>query len=473
MNPSPNSEPPKVIDRNNFYYQSAKWWILIAVGTSTFMSALDGSVVNTILPVINRNLGSGIAAVEWVVITYLLVLSGLLLSFGRLGDLRGHKKIFIVGLVTFIVGSTLCGFSVSITTLVLFRGIQAVGAAMVQANSPAIITKNFPGSQRGQALGTVATMTYLGLTIGPFFGGWLTQQFSWRAVFFINIPIGLFVLWLSNHHIPVHKPSQPTRIFDFPGALTFTTGLVVLMLALNQGHSLGWSSPMIIALFLCSVLLFGTFVYIEQRSTSPMISLNLFKNRTFSASTLSAIFNYFCIYGILFLVPFYLIQGRNLSPAQAGLLLTMQPIIMAILAPISGTLSDRIGTRYLTVSGMLLLALGLVLLSGLDNQTTKFQITLALGVVGLGTGIFISPNTSALMGSAPKHRQGTAAGILATSRNLGMVLGVGLAGAIFTTVLSEFDETAAINLTLKINFIVTAGVALLGAIIAATTKKGI
>jgi MFS family permease len=179
-----------------------KWWVLLAIGISTFMSALDGSVVNTVLPVISAYFGTDVSNIEWVVTIYLLVLSGLLLSFGRLGDLRGHKTVFISGFGIFILSSALCGFAPSLGWLVAFRAVQALGAAMLSANSPAILTKSFPGTQRGQALGLQATMTYLGLTVGPTLGGWLTDQFSWRAIFYINIPVGLAALWLGLRHIP-------------------------------------------------------------------------------------------------------------------------------------------------------------------------------------------------------------------------------------------------------------------------------
>jgi EmrB/QacA subfamily drug resistance transporter len=450
-----------------------KWWVLVAIGISTFMSALDGSVVNTVLPVINRSFGSSIAAIEWVVTIYLLVLSGLLLSFGRLGDLRGHKSVYMLGFAVFLIGSGFCGFSRSALNLVFFRAIQALGAAMIQANSPAIITKGFPGAQRGQALGMVATMTYLGLTVGPSFGGWLAEMVSWRVVFYINIPVGLLAFWLSLRFIPNDRPTLSKEQFDLLGAITFTSGLVLLLFALNQGHALGWFSPIILGLIISAVFTLVLFIRTELRSPAPMLDLRLFRNRIFSASVSSAIFNYICLYSIVFLLPFYLIQGRGFTPSQTGLLLTAQPIIMAIVAPISGSFSDRIGTRLPVVAGMLTLAFGLILLSRLDGQSSHDQIALALGVAGLGTGTFISPNNSALMGAAPRNRQGIAAGILATARNLGMVLGVGLAGAIFTTILGNLGtkNSPAVFAAIHITFLVTAVFALMGAVIAATRNR--
>lgn len=445
----------------------SKWWVLIAIGVGTYMSALDGSVVNTILPVIKQHFGINVAAIEWVVIIYLLVLSGLLLSFGRLGDIRGHKVIYLTGFLVFLFGSLLCGISPSVGYLVLFRAIQAFGGAMIQANSPAIITKSFPGTQRGQALGLVATMTYLGLTTGPSFGGWLAQTFSWRAVFYINIPIGLIALILSWRFIAADRPKTQDERFDIPGAITFTGGLILLLLGLNQGYKLGWNSPQIILLLSSALVLLFIFLKIEQGADNPMLDLGLFKNSIFSSSVASAILNYICVYGILFLLPFYLIDGRNFSPAQAGMLLTAQPIIMALVAPISGSLSDRIGTRAPTTIGMLVLALGLFLLSRLGIDSPKSQIIVSLGVAGLGIGVFISPNNSALMGAAPRKRQGIAAGILATARNLGMVLGVGFAGAIFTTYYGadHIARPESLFAAIQSSFMITSLFAILGAVV--------
>ena len=416
---------------------SQKWGVLVAVGIGTFMTALDTSVVNTVLPVIGQNFNKAITTVEWVVTIYLLVLSGLLLSFGRLGDMRGHKTIYLAGFGIFMFGSFFSGAAPNVGLLIASRGLQALGAAMLAANSPAILTKSFPMEQRGQALGLQATMTYLGLTAGPSLGGWLASLFGWRVVFYINLPVGLIAIWLSLRFIPNDTHSLQAEQFDYKGALAFLFGLGALLLGLNQGEDWGWASIPILALLSIAILLLVLFIYIEMHVDHPMLDLSLFKQLSFSMTAASAVINYIGVYSSIFLMPYYLIQGRGFSPAQAGLILTAQPVIMAIIAPISGTLSDRIGTRIPAVLGMAVLAGGLFALSRLNADSNTLTMMGALAIVGLGTGAFISPNNSALMGSAPKSRQGIAAGILATSRNFGMVLGVGIAGAIYTTVLSH------------------------------------
>jgi EmrB/QacA subfamily drug resistance transporter len=430
------------------------------------MSALDTSVVNAVLPIINQSFASDIATVEWVVTIYLLIVSGLLLSFGRLGDMRGHKSIFMIGFAIFIISSALCGLAPSIRSLIAFRGLQALGAAMLAANSPAILTKNFPSSQRGQALGLQATMTYLGLTVAPSLGGFLTDLISWRAVFYINIPVGLIAFFLSWRFIPQDRTFRTGERFDLPGAAIFLAALIALLIGLNQGHSLGWSSIPIISLIAFSILFLISFILVESRSSNPMLDLRLFKNKVFSASSTSAVLNYIAVFSILLLLPFYLIQGRNLSPSQAGLILTIQPIVMAIVAPIAGMISDRVGTQIPSVFGMTVLTLGLLLLAKLGPLSAIYEISIALAVVGFGTGTFISPNNSAIMGSAPPNRQGIAAGVLATARSTGMVLGVGLAGAIFTTVLASGQGEGNLFNATRVSFMVAAGLAALGATIA-------
>ena len=295
-----------------------KWLVLIAIGASTFMSALDTSVVNTVLPVINQSFGSEIATVEWVVTIYLLIVSGLLLSFGRLGDMRGHKQVFLIGFTIFITSSALCGWAPSIGALITFRGLQAIGAAMLASNSPAILTKNFPASQRGQALGLQATMTYLGLTAAPSLGGWLTDLISWRSVFYINVPVGLAAFILSWKFIPQDRQTENQERFDLPGGVLFLASLIALLLGLNQGYAWGWTSLPILSLIIFSGFFLAIFIFVERRSSSPMLDLSLFKNRVFSASTISALINYIAVFSILLLLPFYLIQGREFSPSQAG-----------------------------------------------------------------------------------------------------------------------------------------------------------
>ena len=449
----------------------AKWWVLVTVGIGTFMSALNGSVVNAVLPVMRRGLHADFATIEWVVTIYLLVVSGLLLLFGRLGDLRGHKTWFVSGLAGFAAASGLCCLAPDATFVILFRALQAIAAAMLFANSPAILTKSFPPEQRGQALGLQATMTYLGLTVGPSLGGLLAQRWGWRAVFAINVPIGAVAVCMALRFVQREKIEERGGI-DFAGATLLFTGLLGLLLALNRGHAWRWGPP-VVALLAASAVLLSLFVAVERRARSPILDLALFRERAFSAASASALLNYIAVYAILFLFPFYLIEVRGLGPARAGLLLTVQPLVMTVAAPLSGIASDRIGTRTPTTLGMALLAAGLLWLSRLDPRTPLIEAELALALCGLGTGIFIAPNNSGLMGAAPRARQGIAAGVLATARNLGMAMGVGLAGAIFTTALRGREEPGALTSAVDAGFLAAAVAAALGAAASAIRGAGV
>jgi len=434
------------------------------------MGSLDASAVNIILPTVRREFGSSVATVEWVVTLYLLVVCGLLLTFGRLGDLHGHKRLYILGFAIFTIGSAACGLAWSVAPLIVARAVQALGAAILFACSPAILTSNFPASERGQALGMQAVMVYLGSMAGPVLGGWFTDHLSWRAVFYINVPVGIMASVLSIKFIPRDQPKkQKNETFDIAGAILFMAAFAVLLLGLNQGYARGWTSPLIQCSFVSGILLLLLFITLESRVPHPLLDLSLFRKTQFSMSVASAVLNYIAVFTVLFLMPFYLIQGRGESTGRAGLLLMIQPAIMTICAPLSGILSDRIGTRRPATLGMALLGTGLFLLSRLGADSSMIFVDVALGVTGLGTGIFIAPNNSALMGAAQANRQGMAAGVLATARNAGMILGVGIAGAIFTSFLTHHTPTAFFK-GIHTSFLVASAAAFLGCLTSAVRK---
>lgn len=443
---------------------------LAAIGSGAYVSALSGSIVNTILPLLTQAFNTDVATIQWVVTVYLLFQSGFLLSFSRLGDLRGHKSIYTKGLAIFVGSSVLCGLAPSPIFLVGSRALQAIGGSMIFATSPAILTRAFPAQQRGRALGFQATMIYLGLASGPPLGGWLADVLSWRAIFYVNLPVGLIALALSLRFIPWDAPSGHDRRFDRAGAATYVLGLIALLLALNQGHAWGWTSPAVLGCLAIGLVLLGLFGAIERRVPSPMLDLDLFRRRAFSAPVLSAVLNYMSVSTTFFLVPFYLIQGRGMSPAQAGVILAAQPIVMALTASFSGALSDRVGSRLPATLGMAVLSAGLFLLARAGEATPLAYVAGALAIIGLGIGLFTSPNSSAMMGAVPSERRGVASGILATARTLGNVLGIGVAGAIFSTVLAAAGGggAAAVVEAVSAGLAVAAAVALLGAITSAS-----
>jgi EmrB/QacA subfamily drug resistance transporter len=433
------------------------------------MSALDGSVVNTVLPLMRTELHTSVAAIEWVTAVYLLVVSALLLGVGRAGDLYGHKRSYILGFSLFVVGSVLCALARSVAMLVAMRGLQAVGASMLFANSPAILTKTFPPEQRGRALGAQATMTYLGLTVGPPLGGWLADAFGWPSIFYINLPIGALAISLALYFIVNDRPEVIRERFDWAGAVLFSGGLVSLLVALDQGHAWGWMSTPTLACFAAAFVLLVAFVRLEMRQASPMLDLTLFRNGAFASSTAAALLSYVSAYSVIFVLPFLLVQGRGLSTGSAGLIMAAQPLVMAVVAPISGAASDRMGPRLLTTAGMFVLALGVVLLAAFAPSQSRALVVIPLMIVGLGIGLFTSPNNSALMGAAPRHRQGIAAGVLSLARNLGMVLGVGITGAVFTTYLARAGSAhIALVSGIQASLFVAAGIAIAAGLISFT-----
>jgi EmrB/QacA subfamily drug resistance transporter len=405
--------------------------IIITVGVGSFMATLDSSVVNIALPQITTYFKASLSMIEWVVMAYLLVISSVLLTYGRLGDLYGHKRMYLMGFLIFTAGSILCGLSPTVVILIVARVFQAIGAGMLMAMGPAIITDVTPAQERGKALGLNGVAIYIALTSGPILGGMLTAKFGWQSIFFINIPIGIIGTWMAGKFISNQIVSQ-TQKFDITGAVMLFLAMVTLLWPLSSGEKIGWSNPIIITTLLSSVILFAVFIHVETRAKAPMMDLTLFHDRLFTMSNVSLLISFIAGFSITLLMPFYFQQLRGLTPFGAGLLMIPQPIATIFITPISGSLSDHIDSRYLSSLGMFLVAIGMFLLSSLKIDSTPFESSLALVITGLGNGLFQTPNNSAIMGSAPQNRRGIASGMMATMRNIGMVLGIAVAGAVFT-----------------------------------------
>jgi EmrB/QacA subfamily drug resistance transporter len=443
--------------------------VVATLGVGIYLAALDISIVNAVLPVVADAFRTDLSAIQWVATVYLLVQSALLLAVGRLGDLWGHKTVYLLGLAVFVLSSAACGLATATPFLVAGRAIQAIGASMIFANLAVIMLHVFPPEQRGRAVGIQATIVYVGLATGAPLGGWLTELLGWQSVFLVNVPIGVIALLLGLRVAPSDPPVERHEPFDLVGSAVYVLGLALLLLGLNQGHAWGWISTATVGCLLLGAGLLAGWVAIELRVPSPMIDLSLFRQRAFSAPVVSALLNYVAV-SSTFLLPFALIQGRGLSPAQTGLILTCQPIIMAMTASISGSLSDRIGSRAPATLGMLILSIGLFLLSRLDASTSVGLIAVMLLITGLGIGLFTSPNSSAILGAVPPQRRGVANGVLGTARTLGMVLGIGVAGAVYTTTLGLIGDPGA-NGVLRAagtGLLVASGVALLGTVTSAT-----
>lgn len=423
--------------------------IIMIIAVGTFMAALDASVVNIALPSISKYYGEPLYIIEWVVMSYLLVISSLLLTYGRLGDMYGHKRIYIGGFAVFTVGSLLCGLAPDITVLIISRVVQALGSGMLMSMGPAIVTDFAPAESRGKALGINAVAVAVASTTGPVVGGFLTSNFGWQSIFYINIPIGIVGTIIAYKIIP-DISKREAQTFDIKGAVAIFLALLSLLLPLSYIEKYGWQNPYIIFFLILGVLILVLFVHTEKKVEYPMVDLSLFKSRLFTMSNLSALINYMAQYSLMLLMPFYLQQLKGLPSSKAGFMLIPMPIATMIVAPISGALSDRFDSRYISSTGMGLISLGILILSRLGYDSPDAYIITALAITGLGTGLFQTPNNSAIMGCVPGNRRGIASGMLATMRNMGMVLGVAISGALFssrlgylTTVLASYGFAGA------------------------------
>jgi len=409
-----------------------KWLILTSVSLGSLMATLDGSIVNIALPAMQADFRVDLTTIEWVTVAYLLVVGSLLLPVGRLGEVLTFKRVYLVGFAVFTLASVMCGFSPNETALIGFRVVQGVGAAMIMAMGPAIVAHTFAPGERGRALGLNGVSVSIGLSLGPALGGLLTQAATWRAIFLINLPIGLLAIIWAARVLPTERPGTE-RSFDALGATLSGAALFALLLALSDGQQWGWTSPAVVGLLIAFLVLGTAFIAAERRSIQPMIDLALFKIRPFTAGLVSVVVAFAGLFTATFLLPFLLQQARGFSPIEAGMLLTPVPITMALVAPFSGAASDRFGPRVLASVGMAIMVLGLLSLAVLPLDFALPDLIWRLAVLGVGQGLFMSPNSSAVLGAVPRPRVGTASGTLAQMRVNGQALGIALSGAIVAT----------------------------------------
>jgi EmrB/QacA subfamily drug resistance transporter len=411
---------------------SKKWYVMGAVSMGVFLATIDSSIVNVALPTLTRVFDTEFATVQWIVLAYLLTVTTLMLSVGRLADMIGKKPLYNAGFVVFTVGSILCGLSPNVYALIGFRVLQALGASMTMALGTAIVTEAFPPSERGKALGISGAVVSVGIVLGPTLGGLLIDALSWRWIFYVNLPIGVVGTLLVRRFVPATKPAGGQR-FDYPGAATLFVSLLALLLALTWGQRSSFSETRILTLFAISAIFCALFFAIEFKSAQPMIDLRLFRNRLFSINLITGFFTFVSIAGSLILMPFFLENVLGYGPRTVGLLLAVVPIGLGLTAPVSGTLSDRFGTRPITVIGLLVLLVGYFSISTLNESTSALGYLVRFLPIGIGMGIFQSPNNSAIMGSAPRESLGVASGLLAITRTLGQTTGIAILGALWAS----------------------------------------
>ncbi|WP_010234132.1 MFS transporter [Clostridium arbusti] len=413
------------MNKENKSLNKNRWLILLTVVLMTFMCCLDTSIVNVALPVMSKKLNVTMGSIEWVITSYLIIISAMILIFGRLGDIKGKTKIFKFGIALFTIGSFLCGMTNSLLVLVLARIIQGVGAAATMSNSQGIITHVFPVNERGRALGISGTFVALGTMVGPPIGGIIVSAFSWEYIFLINVPIGVMTFIISMKIFPRANNILKEKL-DARGSILFIIGIVSLFGSLVQGQNIGYKHPIIIIGFIIAIISLVSFIIMEKVVKIPLLELNIFKNNLFSLSIFCGFVSFIAISAVTIILPFYLQDVLKLSPAITGIFMMISPLILAVVSPVSGYLSDKIGSEFLTFLGLILMSIGFVFMATLNENSSLLIVAAFIAIMTVGNGMFQSPNNSLVMSTVAKNKLGIAGSVNALVRNLGMVLGVSL-----------------------------------------------
>src|SRR5438270_3737041 len=418
--------------RADIDHDTYKWWALSCTSLGMLLATINSGTLIIALPDLERSLHTSLLELVWVILVYMIASTVLVLSAGRLSDQFGRKKAYIGGFVVFGLASLGAGFAGSGTELILWRIVQGIGGSFLFANAAAIVTDAFPREQLGLAMGTNTMVAAIGLVIGPVLGGGLVA-ISWPWVFWFNVPFALIgCLWGAMVLRELTGRSED-RSFDAAGTLTFLVGLTGLVYGISKGGISGWNNPLVIGGLIAAAVLMPLFVVIERRVKAPMLDLAIFKNRLFSAASGAAFINGLARFALMFVFVFYFQGVQGDSPILAGVKLAPLAIGMLISSPLAGIWADRRGSRGMAVAGMLVTALGLALMTTLGRDTTYVASGVYMLIVGLGSGMFNSPNTAAMMGTVPAHRRGIAAGARVLVQNTGAVISIAFVLAVVTS----------------------------------------
>ncbi len=398
------------------------------------MYTIDTSIVNIALPTLVVSLHTDFATVQWVGLSYVLVVTSLVLGVARLGDMLGKKPLYLGGLIVFTVSSLLCGLAPSIEVLIGARALQGLGAVMISALGAAIIVEVFPTTERGKALGIIGAVVSLGIALGPSVGGILIGIAGWRSIFLVNLPIGILASFVVNKYVPFTRKNERQQRFDIWGSLAISCGLVCFSLGMTEGQRYGFTSSLPLGLLLVSVMSLVGFIFLESRLVQPMLDLSLFRSQTFSLSLLTGWLVFMTLGGSSFIIPFFLELVMHYPIGHVGLLMAITPIIGGLVSPLAGNLTDRFGTRRIMLIGLVLMTIGCLALGTLDQKIGDFDYLWRVIPLGLGWGMFQSPNNSAILGAVPPQRLGIASGLLSLTRTLGQTTGLPLFASIFATI---------------------------------------
>ncbi|MDE3132442.1 MAG: MFS transporter [Acidobacteriota bacterium] len=422
--------------------ENSRWWTLGAMCFALFMLMLDNTVVNVALPSIERDLHASLSSLEWTVNAYTLSLAVGLVTAGRLGDIFGRRRLFVTGVIIFGVSSLIIGLSPDIGVMIGFRAVQGIGGACMMPASLAIVTQAFPPHERGTAIGTWAGVSALALAIGPVVGGFLTEDVSWRAIFFINPPIAVIAVAGALYAAHESRDETVSRTVDYAGVALLTVGLLALVLALIEGNSWHWGSTRTVALFAVALAALTAFVIVEQRVRAPMIDFSFFRNRTSAGANLVGLIVSFAMFAQIFFMTFYMQNVMGLSPLATGVRFLPSTLLLVVFGPIAGRLTDRIGPRPLMVVGILLSAVATYIQSHITVHSGYLLLLPGFLLMGCGLGLVMSPMSTAAMNAVDRTKAGAAGGVLSTSRMVGSTFGVAVMGAIVTTIgRSKLDQS--------------------------------
>lgn len=413
------------------------WLILIATCLFTFMSTLDGSIVNIAMPTMSKDLAISMNEAEWIVSVYMITICCLLIFWGRISDTIGKIKIFKIGTLIFIMGSLFCGISSTLEMLLISRIIQATGASMTMATNYGIITENFPPEMRGRSLGVLGSFVSLGSIAGPGIGGVIIQKYTWHYIFLINIPIGIFAFVLGYFVFPKSKKKDIPLNLDYLGFILFDMFIISLFMGIFIGQVIGFTKLSIIILFIIAVCSFVGFIFREKGAKNPLIDLTIFNNKSFSVGLTCAVLIFSSNLFMNTLLPFYLQDTLKLSSLMSGFILMCVPIAMVIVAPISGALSDKIGSEGLTFLGLFIVSVSQLLFILIGLKTTISYLVILTLLAGTGVALFQSPNNSIIMSSVEHNHLGIAGSINSLARNIGMVTGLSLSTTILYSSMTQ------------------------------------
>ena len=416
-----------------FAEENRKWWTLAAVAFGLFMIMLDNTVVNVALPAIQRDLQVDVTELEWIVNGYALTFAVLMLTGGKLADLLGRRRIFIVGLVIFTLASLACGLATSAGFLIAARIVQGAGSALMNPATLSIITATFPPRQRGMAIGIWAGVSAMALAIGPLVGGLLTEHIDWSWIFFINVPVGILAIVVARLVIDESRDTSAEQRLDLPGLVASAGALFALTYALIEANQHGWTSPLILSLFAVAAVGLVAFVLLERHQRVPMLDLSLFRNPTFAGANVVMLLVALAMFGVFFFVSLYMQNVLGYSATEAGAAFLPMTVLIVLFAPLAGRLSDRIGSRWLMGSGLALVAVSLLIYSTFDARSTFWDLLPALLVGGMGMALAMTPTAAAAMGSVPVDKAGVGSAVLNSMRQIGGALGIAVMGAIVTS----------------------------------------